>query len=517
LKQEKRWYALKWVILTFILFNLCACASMENGSFEKDAAKLHALLQNQTAPSPLPAKPKPQFKKPVLKPIADESVNPLNRRITVAFKELDYHKVFYFLACQCGLNLMLDPELEKAIPPEKQKITFTFKNFTVEEILRKVCELLDVSYKVERGVLWIKPYEEKFFYLDFLPFVKQSNLNIGGDVLGGSSNGGGSNGGSSNEDEVSNPLTGEFRISGFMGRESLDMYAQIKDAIKEMLSSDGKFIINRTVGVLYVKDRPSRIEIIARYIKALKERYTKQVILDVKIIEVSLSRDVNRGIDWLDLSNYLMGTNRVAFNTLGGTVSMENTETPVRITISGNPSIDAILSFLGKYGKVKILSNPRIRVLHAQPALISVGTSIGYIKKIEKETSSESGTTTTSMTVDTSSLFEGILLGITPYITENNQVILQIVPIKSDILELEKAQFEGGSYFVTLPKVNLREMSSIIKTKPGDLVVIGGLILEKKENNEKRVEIPIIDKIFRKKQNYSSKTELVILIRVKVD
>ncbi len=498
------------MILTSILFNLCACAAakVENTSFEKEAAQLHTLLQNQTAPSPPPVRQKPSPKKTVLKPIADESINPLNKRITVAFQELDYHKVFYFLASQCGLNLMLDPELEKVIPPERQKITFTFKNFTVQEILKKVCELLDVSYKVEKGVLWIKPYEEKFFYLDFLPFVKQSNLNIGGDVLGGSST----------QEGVSNPLTGEFTITGSMGKESLDIYAQLTNALKEMLSSDGKFIINRTAGVLYVKDRPSRVETIARYIKTLKERYTKQVILDVKIIEVALSKDVNKGIDWFQLSNYLMGTNRVAFNTLSTTISTQpNTEIPVRLTITGNPSIDAILNFLGKYGKIKILSNPKIRVLHAQPALISVGSSIAYVKKIEKESSTEGGTTTTTLTIDTSSIFEGILLGITPYITEDNQVILQIVPIKSDILELEKAQFEGGDYFVTLPKVNLREMSSIIKTKPGDLVVIGGLILEKKSNNENRLEIPILDKIFRKKENSSSKTELVILIRVKVD
>jgi len=172
-----------------------------------------------------------------------------------------------------------------------------------------------------------------------------------------------------------------------------------------------------------------------------------------------------------------------------------------------------VLNFLSQYGKVKVLSNGKIRVLHAQPALISVGTSTAYIKKITR-TVTEGEIT---LDIETSSVFEGILVGIIPYITETQDIILQVFPIKTDILELKTVNFERGSYSLTLPKVSLREMSSIIKTKSNNLVVLGGLILRKKGGREERLNLPIISKLMRASKDYSDRTELVILIKVQAE
>jgi len=510
----RRWYGLKWVIvITFSLILISCGAEIKDTSYEKEAAGIKKLLKSQVELTNRERQKLMMMQRKrrllsLLKPIVSPQVNPLNQRITMSFRGLSYEKVFYFLAVKAGLNLVLDPALNEVIPSEDSKITFTFKDMTIKDILDEICRVLDITYQVKNGVLWVKPFAEKFIALDFLPFTKSSSLNIGGDVLGG--------GGS--QEGINNPLTGQFTITGSIEKGVSDIYSQIATAVKSMLSKNGIYIINRSLGLLYVKDRPSRVRAVEEYISKLRKEYLKQVILDVKIVEVNLSKNVNRGIDWLQLTNYLMGNNHISLKSLSAFFSTQPTsQNPVQITISGTPSINAVLNFLAQYGKLRIVSNPIVRVLNNQPALISVGTSIAYIKKIEKQTTSEGGATSTSMTIDTSSLFQGILLGITPHVTANDTVILQVVPIKSDILSLDKAEFENGDYFVTLPKVNLREMTTLIKTKPGDLVIIGGLILEKKGNNENRLEIPLLDRIFRSNQLTSSKTELVILIRVRVD
>ncbi|MEN3039674.1 MAG: type II and III secretion system protein, partial [Candidatus Kryptonium sp.] len=69
----------------------------------------------------------------------------------------------------------------------------------------------------------------------------------------------------------------------------------------------------------------------------------------------------------------------------------------------------------------------------------------------------------------------------------------------------------------TLPRINLREMTSIVKAKPNDLIVLGGLILDRDRGIERKVNIPILSEIFKTQQVDSRKAELVILIRLIID
>jgi type II secretory pathway component GspD/PulD (secretin) len=113
-------------------------------------------------------------------------------------------------------------------------------------------------------------------------------------------------------------------------------------------------------------------------------------------------------------------------------------------------------------------------------------------------------------------VFDGVLLGIVPYLSDNEDIYLHIVPIKSELVELKDVKF-GVDYSITLPTVNLREMSSIVKARPGDLIVIGGLILDRQKNTERRVAIPLLEDIFRSQVGESKLSELVIVIRLMVD
>jgi general secretion pathway protein D/MSHA biogenesis protein MshL len=60
-------------------------------------------------------------------------------------------------------------------------------------------------------------------------------------------------------------------------------------------------------------------------------------------------------------------------------------------------------------------------------------------------------------------------------------------------------------------------MSSIVKARPRDLIVIGGLILDKQRNTERRVAIPLLENIFRSQVGGGKLSELVIVIRLMVD
>lgn len=187
------------------------------------------------------------------------------------------------------------------------------------------------------------------------------------------------------------------------------------------------------------------------------------------------------------------------------------------LTYQHKPSFEGVLNLLETYGHVHILSNPRVRSLNGQPALISVGRSVAYVRKINREVVSSENISQVQTTVDTSAIFDGLLLGVTPRILDNGKIILHIVPIKSDLVDLKQEKF-GENTVVTLPQMNLREMSTVIKVSPHDLVVIGGLILDK-ESTEKRgvwglSHVPGLGALFSHSVKNREKVELVIMLKV---
>jgi MSHA type pilus biogenesis protein MshL len=491
----------------FSLFIFISCtAKVPSLETKETYDKWRGILENQTTPQTNEERKEERLElKPKLVP-----ASPLQKRINVAFYQEYYENILSFISMQAGLSFILDPELKKVIPEDKSRLSFQFVNQPLEEVIKKVCELLDVYPKIERGVLYILPYEERIFNLGFLPVVKGSKANLGGDVLGNIATGGG--GGTA----LTSPLKGEFSITSELSPSYLEVYKNLEQTVKGMLSKSGMYQLNLSAGILYVKDRPSNVKAIDRFIKEFSAKYRKQIVLDAQIIEVELNREHTLGIDWFQITNYLMGNNRVSFNTLDLGITTRTDQPSVSLTISGQPNVNILLNLLKQYGELKVLQNPKLRVLHSQPAIISVGTTFSYIREFKRDITTGTTTGVITYTTQTSSVFDGVLLGIVPYLSDNQDIYLHIVPIKSELVELKDVKF-GVDYFITLPTVNLREMSSIVKARPGDLIVIGGLILDKQRNTERRVAIPLLENIFRSQVGGGKLSELVIVIRLMVD
>ena len=506
LRDLKAGLSLKLAALwLFSLFIFISCtAKVPSLETKETFDKWREILENQTTPQPKEERKEERLElKPKLVP-----ASPLQKRINVAFYQEYYENILSFISMQAGLSFILDPELKKVIPEDKSRLSFQFVNQPLEEVIKKVCEVLDVYPKIERGVLYILPFEERIFNLGFLPVVKGSRANLGGDVLGNIATGGG--GGTA----LTSPLKGEFSITSELSPSYLEVYKNLEQTVKGMLSKSGMYQLNLSAGILFVKDRPSNVKAIDRFIKEFSAKYRKQIVIDAQIIEVELNKEHNLGIDWPTITNYLMGNNRVSFDTLD--LIPEMGLSSVRLTISGQPNVSIVLNLLKQYGELKILQNPKLRVLHSQPAIISVGTTVSYIREVKRDTTTGTTTGVITYTTQTSSVFDGVLLGIVPYLSENQDIYLHIVPIKSELVALKPEKI-GGDYTIFLPTINLREMSSIVKARPGDLIVIGGLILDRQRNTEKRAAIPLLDNIFRSQEGGSKLSELVIVIRLMVD
>lgn len=181
-------------------------------------------------------------------------------------------------------------------------------------------------------------------------------------------------------------------------------------------------------------------------------------------------------------------------------------------------NISTLLKLLETQGSVQVLSSPRISTVNNQKALIRVGSDEFFVTGITDNTTASAVATTSSPTIELDSFFSGIALDVTPQIAENGDVILHIHPVITEVTDQQKELVLGNETFsLPLALRDIRETDTIVWAKNGQVVVLGGLMLERVHEVEGKRQflgnIPLLGSLFRTRERRKSKTELVILLQ----
>ena len=412
----------------------------------------------------------------------------------------DLKLVLYSLAQSTGMNIIMDPGLSE----EERLITLNFNKVSASTVLREILKSFDLYYEIDQNVIRVKPYEERFFSLSFLDTNVDMLFDVGGDVLGAGDTG------------TTGGLSGNFKLSG-TGAKKGNAYDQIDQMMHRMISGKGKYSLNRMSGSLYVKDTPAVIRSVSRLINHLKEMLSRQILIEARIIEVSLSDEYSYGIDWSILRKGLTSATKLesAAWSLGKGLVLKGVHRAFAVDIA----LDALKGF----GDARIVSNPSIRSKHGQPAIISVGTSYTYKKSVTTTKSTSTAETQESTDVEVSTVFDGLILGIVPFIEENGHITLLINPIKSDVDPdsiKPQAVTANSADSISLPKVSIKEISTTIGLKSGDVIFLGGLIGKEHGKTKRGVPIlsaiPLLGYLFKNEAEREKNVELVIVLRVSV-
>lgn len=279
----------------------------------------------------------------------------------------------------------------------------------------------------------------------------------------------------------------------------------------------GFYTVDRPIGLITVTAPRSYQKKVDDYLASLKGEIYRQVSIEAKIIEVTLSSDNTTGLDWsalsskvgfkLDLSN--------ASLSMGGTLNTEQDQ----IMMSLDPAnFGVLIDAIKEQGHVEVLSNPKISVMNGQPAMISVGENVTYVKSVTSETDATSGNVSYTITPD--SVMSGLGMGVIANIMEDDQIILNLTPVTSSLTQPIEYR-TMGSNSVGLPKINLREMTTMVRVKNGEMLVVGGLTDTTAAYENTHVaglgQAPgFFGKLFRADGTVSSKKELIILLRPQI-
>ncbi len=413
--------------------------------------------------------------------------------------------VLNILANQAGKYLVLDPLVDPTVP-----VTVDIYEAPLERALEILLTPLDLYYEIEGDRLAIRALRTQVFEVDFLAVSTQSNLTIGGDVIGGGGARGGfgaaagAAGGARGAGGGAARMSGSFQITYQSAVDSI--WRQLEENIRALLSEDGTVTVDPVSGLITVTDRPSRLQRIGELVERYRALFSRSILIEAKIVEVSLSQDFQYGIDFTRIFGPSAAQTQVTYSQqlAPGTGTAELTYTTIH-----SPGQN-VLRALETAGTVRVLASPRLRVLNGQSALLNIGEIIPFISEIT--TTITQGVATTSFSL--SQAQSGILFGITPRINEDDTITLLVLPIVTDIREFRTFQFEGTT--IEAPVVSTRGANTVVRVRPGETLAIGGLIQESSSVSVRKVpllgDLPGLGSLFRSKDRSTQKTEVVILI-----
>ena len=313
------------------------------------------------------------------------------------------------------------------------------------------------------------------------------------------------------------------------------------------LSLNNPVIANRETGVVSVYATERQHERVQEFLDRVQSSAKRQVLIEATVVEVELSSNYQQGINWqrlqgsgntgTSLTVQPIGPTALPGGVVPGPGAVVNPVTssvvnPGSLT-SGmlqigyvNPTsrlgnIAAAITLLESFGKVRVLSSPKISVLNNQTAILKVVNNLVYFSigaTITPATPTSAAVNTYTSTANTVAV--GFVMSVTPQIDDLDAVSINVRPTISRLLryvndpnpELARAGIRNP-----VPEVQTREMESILKVPNQQIAVMGGLMQDSVNDNEDGVpgvnRIPGIGELFRYRNEQSRKSELVIFLR----
>lgn len=259
--------------------------------------------------------------------------------------------------------------------------------------------------------------------------------------------------------------------------------------------------VDERTNQVMVRDYPERLLEVARLAKAFDERAT-EVLIEAKVVQVSLSDKFQLGIDWTAL-----GQTGMTLKGLGALSLTSGARLTVASSARRGKDFDLLVEALRTYGDTKILSEPRLTVVNNQEAKILVGSKEPYVTKSVSQTGT--GTAVTSEAVNFIDV--GIKLYVTPTIMRDRFVLMKVRPeVSSKTGTLTTAEKNE------IPIVETSEAETVLLIEDGGTVILGGLIKQEKIVSEQRIpllgDLPGIGLLFRSTSDTDKRTELVIFL-----
>jgi len=293
-------------------------------------------------------------------------------------------------------------------------------------------------------------------------------------------------------------------------RETFELqYAKIgevKGEITKALTKDvGTIEVDERTNKLVVTDLPHNMERI-RALVAEFDSKTKEVLIEARIVEITLNDDYAMGVDWQKVYGLAMDS-----MTLTGTFPFSaptSTSSTMKLSVGtlADNKYDFALTLIKSFGKLKVVSSPHIVVCNNEEAKFMVGTREAYVT-----TTITTGDVTTTTSESVQFIDVGVTLYVTPTINRDGFVKMHIKPEVSSISEFLETT-EGNK----IPIVDTSNVETDVLVKDGNTIILAGLIKRTTNKDVSKMpllgSLPVIGKLFSNTADSTAKKELAIFL-----
>jgi len=436
------------------------------------------------------------------------------KKITLRSSGVSLKTLIAKVAEVTGYNVVYDPEVDS-----NTSVSLDVQDVPVWRALNTMLFPLSFGFKVKDNDLIILSKETRTFKLNLPPNTQTFSDTISNeswtkpDETTASS--------SSNNNSNMNVKVGA-RVFVESREEAMSFWKDVELNLAKMISPAGKYSFNKLAGLVMVTDSPQVLDKIASYINLVNTETNKQILVEVKILEVTLSRENTFGIDWNaiyknlgDIKQLTLSSNFAAQNLLSSGLFTLTASGPKDDSGIGSSGISALIKALQSQGRVEVVSQPKIMLLNNQAAMVQVGTVTSYVANTTTTTSS-AGLASTSATTD--QVQEGVTLRLMASILDD-QILVQLTPVVTTLDQIRSIDMGQGTT-IEAPKISTKSMHTLVKIRDGQTIAVGGLITSNDNNSEKGIpllrDLPLIGKFFEYKSKTHTRTELVIFITPKI-
>ena len=533
----------RWIGVLAVGWVLTGCGSTGSRSTESDATQKRIAQEMTAASASLnqPVSGADKARDALLPPLqlelpkaAAEVVEP---RFDLVVSKAPAAQVFMAIVANTPYSMLVAPEVAG-------EISVSLKNVSVKEALEALRELYGYDYRLAGNRIHVQSnaMQTRMFQVSYLSGKRSgtSDLRVTASSITTQSSGSGSSTGtSSSTGGTSTKSTDSSHVS--MSSDT-DFWGELKTALTALVGTEGGrgVILNPMSGVILVKGMPQDLRAVENYLRATQLIIERQVMLEAKIIDVSLNDEFQSGINW---GYFGGGNNRFALGVaqpgavLATTGVLGNSTVGVQPGSRGGLSADStgkgffglslqsdnfssLIQFLETQGSVQVLSSPRVATLNNQKAVLKVGSDEYFVTNVTTNTTTgSSGGSTSSPSITLAPFFSGISLDVTPQIDENNNIILHVHPAVSVVAEKQKVIDLGtlGNFVLPLATSSINETDSIVRVRDGNIVAIGGLMKQDQSDGRVQVpgvgDVPVVGGLFGQRAKSLQKRELVILIK----
>ncbi len=458
-------------------------------------------------------------------------------------------------------------------------------NETLPAILERISKQINMRYRIEGNTILVSTDAAymKTYRVSYVNMVRDttSTVNVSGEIAASGSSGGGGAGGGGSGTQVKTVSNNDFwkvlaenirsivtatrnqaqtaderarraeltksareerlqqaEVVARAGAGATNLFSTAfggaTNAAQQALENRDDIVVNPVGGTISVLATERQHQLVQQHIDSITNSAQRQVLIEATIVEVKLSNTYQGGIDWsrlaiaggIQLSQSLL----TGFGAAGAAVGLTQAGAnffQVRYTNPNSPvgNISTAVRLLEEFGDTKILSSPKLMALNNQTALLKVVDNIVYFEVQGSTVAGTAGSPPIQTFTSTPKIVSvGVVMGVTPQISEDGRVSLNVRPTISRVLRFRNDPNPSlcdanrtNCVQSQVPEVQVREMESVLQIGSGQTVILGGLMQDDVRFN--REQIPGADllgaagDLARFRNENATKTELVIFLR----